>query len=308
MTTNDQLFKVSYEEYVKTTNMFFVNEELEKRIEKEVQLATETLCSRMSGIFTEAGLEAYVRDDKDAIDNLISIMNISSEKFKRVVTTLRLEKGHAITSEWDLGKIRTMMIERQAFMTEICHLLRSGANDVKYQKMIPKFYLENFTIDATTMARLSNPDDLRRLIKKSIEGKYNISVGNAYVAEIEKHIAKMCFAQGLTYEMNKEVPLLGRSVDFAIPNAKKPYVLISLSYNITTSSTQTRYKEVAEAASTAIREYNACHDKPIAFVNFLDGAGWVGRQSDLRAIHLCSTFALHLSTIDKLDGILKQYC
>lgn len=126
----------------------------------------------MKGIFTEGGLEKYIKDDSDSLDNLISIMNISSEKFKRVITTLRLEKGHEITGEWDLSKIRAMMIERPAFMSEVCHLLREGANDPKYQSMIPKFYLENFVIDSSTMARLSNPDDLRRLIKKGIEGKY----------------------------------------------------------------------------------------------------------------------------------------
>ncbi len=305
---NMPLQKTPYEDYVKSTNMFFVDPALEEKFEKEIRFASETLGTRMRGINTEKGLEAYIRDDKDSIDNLISIMNISSEKFKRVITTLRLEKGHNISGEWDLGKIRTMMLERPAFMAEICHLLREGANDPKYQRMIPTFYLENFVIDESTMARLTNPDDLRRLIKKGIEGKYNISIGNAYVSEIEKRIAKMCFNQGLTYECNKDVALLGRAFNFAMPNANKPTVLISVSYNITTSSTQTRYKDAAEAASSIIREYNKTHDRQIALVNVLDGAGWVGRQSDLRAIHLCSTFMLHLDTMDQLDSILRKYC
>lgn len=300
--------KVPYEDYVKSTNMFFVDAKLEEGFEKEIRFASDTLCTRMSSINSEKGLEDYIREDKDSLENLISIMNISSEKFKRVITTLRLEKGHSISGEWDLAKIRTMMIERPAFMSEVCHLLRDGANDPKYQSMIPTFYLENFVIDDSTMARLSNPDDLRRLIKKGIEGKYNIRVGSAYVSEIEKHISQLCFNQGLTYECNKEVPILGRTFNFSIPNAKKPTVVISASYNITTSSTQTRYKEAAESASTAIREYNNSHDRPIALVNILDGAGWVGRQSDLRAIHLCSTYMLHLSTMDQLDSILRKYC
>ena len=304
----NELQKMPYDEYVKTTNMFFVSDELESRYEKEICYATETLCNRMSGIFTKDGLETYIREDKEALNNLISIMNISSEKFKRVITALRLEKGHSITGEWDLGKIRAMMLERPAFMQEVCHLLREGSKDEKYRRMIPYFYLENFVIDKSTMARLSNPDDLRRLIKKGVEGKYNIHVGNAYLSEITKQIEKMCFEQGLTMDQNKEVPLLGHAFDFAIPNAREPKVVISVSYNITTSSTQTRYKEAAESISTKIRNYNQSHDRPIAFVNILDGAGWVGRQSDLRAIHLCSTYMLHLNTIDQLDQILRCYC
>ncbi len=308
MELNCNVSKASYEDYVKTTNMFYVNPELEEQMEEEVQSAVTTLCARMGGIFTDEGLEGYIRNDEDAIDNLISIMNISSEKFKRVITTLRLEKGHMITGEWDTKKIRAMMIERPAFMEEVCHLLRDGANDPKYKEMIPSFYLENFVINSTTMARLSNPDDLRRLIKKSVEGKYNIYSGNGYISEIEKHISDVCFKEGLTFDYKEDVPLLGRPMDFSIPNAKHPTLLVSTSYNITTSSGQTRFKENMESAAKIIRDYNANHDKPIALVTFLDGAGWVGRQSDYRAIHLCSTFALHLNTIDQIDQIIKAYC
>lgn len=307
-TVYEKATKVPYDEFVKTTNMFFVDPNYENSIEKDIQYATKTLCSRMKGIFTEEGLETYIREDEEAIDNLISIMNISSEKFKRVITTLRLEKGHSITGEWDLSKIRKMMIERPAFMEEVCYLLRNGANDPKYQKLIPHFYLENFVIDSSTMARLANPDDLRRLIKKGSEGKYNIGIGSAYFSAVQKKIDSLCFAEGLTYTINKVVPVIGRVADFVIPNEQHPLIIIDLSYNITTSSTQTRYKDAAEKASTAIREYNASHDKPIALVNILDGAGWVGRQSDLRAIHLCSHYMFHLDTLDQLLPVLKQYC
>lgn len=300
--------KVDFDEYVRTTNMFFIDEEYEESMEKEITYATDTLCMRMRGIFTDEGLEAYIRDDKEALDNLISIMNISSEKFKRVITTLRLEKGHTITGEWDLAKIRAMMIERKPFMQEVCYLLRNGANDPKYQQLIPKYYLENFVIDNSTMARLSNPDDLRRLIKKGAEGRYNIGIGNAYFAAVQKKIADYCFKEGLTFAVNKEVPLVGRVVDFAIPNERTPQILIDLSYNITTSSTQTRYKDAAEKAASKIREYNLSHDKKVALINVLDGAGWVGRQSDFRAIHLCSTYVLHLSTIEQLRDIMQIYC
>ena len=165
--------KPEYNEYIKTTGMFYIDADLEAAIEQEVKLATDTLWSRMKGIATADGLKQYIKDDPEALDNLISLMNVSSEKFKRVITTLRLEKGHSITGEWDLAKIRSMMIERPVFMDEVCELLSNGANDPKYQKLIPPFYLENFVIDSSTMARLSHPDDLRRLIKKGVEGRYN---------------------------------------------------------------------------------------------------------------------------------------
>jgi hypothetical protein len=262
----------------------------------------------MKGIATADGLKQYIKDDPEALDNLISLMNVSSEKFKRVITTLRLEKGHSITGEWDLAKVRTMMIERPVFMDEVCELLSNGANDPKYQKLIPPFYLENFVIDSSTMARLSNPDDLRRLIKKGVEGRYNNQIGSSYYRAVEAAISKLCFAEGLTYVTNKHIPLIGRTAHFAIPNERNPLVIIDVSYNITTSSTQTRFKDAVEKAAAQIREHNITAKRPVALVNVLDGAGWVGRQSDYRAIHLCSTFALHITTLDQLKQIISEYC
>lgn len=300
--------KPNYNDYIKTTAMFYIDSSLEVELESEIKYATDTLWSRMKGIATPSGLQQYIRDDEDAIDNLISLMNISSEKFKRVITTLRLEKGHTITGEWDLAKIRTMMIERPAFMQEVCELLSNGANDPKFQKLIPHFYLENFVIDSATMARLSNPDDLRRLIKKGLEGKYNNQIGDSYYNAIQQAVHSICFDEGLTYTTNKSIPLIDRTAHFAIPNERKPRVIIDISYNITTSSTQSRFKVAAEKAASAVREYNANADHPIAYVCILDGAGWVGRQADYRAIHLCSTYALHISTLDQLKEIIKAYC
>ena len=300
--------KPEYDEYIKTTGMFYIDAELETTMEQEVKLATDTLWSRMKGIATPEGLREYIKDDPDSLDNIISLMNISSEKFKRVITALRLEKGHSITGEWDLKKIRAMMIERPDFMDEVCDLLSNGAKDPKYQKLIPPFYLENFAIDSSTMARLSNPDDLRRLIKKGVEGRYNNQIGSSYYKAVEKAINDICFAEGLTYVTNKHIPLIGRTAHFAIPNERNPLVIIDVSYNITTSSTQTRFKEASEKAAVTIREHNLAGNRLVALVNVLDGAGWVGRQSDYRAIHLCTSYALHLSTIDQLQAIFKSYC
>lgn len=302
------LNKPDYNDYIKTTGMFYIDPELENAIEQEVKRATDSLWSRMKGIATSDGLKQYIKDDPQSLDNLISLMNISSEKFKRVITTLRLEKGHSITGEWDLSKIRSMMIERPCFMNEVCDLLSNGANNTKYQQLIPPFYIENFVIDSSTMARLSNPDDLRRLIKKGVEGRYNNQIGSSYYKAVESAVAQMCFREGLTYVTNKHIQLIGRTAHIAIPNEVNPLVIIDVSYNITTSSTQTRYKEAAEQAATRIRDYNASSEKKVALVNVLDGAGWVGRQSDYRAVHHCTTFALHLSTINHLAEILKSYC
>lgn len=308
MDNQSRINKVSYEEFIKSTTLFFISDHVETSYIKEIDAATSSLAIKMRGISSEEGLKDYIRSDVNSIDNLLSIMNISSEKFKRVITSLRIEKGYQISGEWDLKKIRNMMVERSSFMDEICYLLRNGANDKKYKQLIPSFYLENFRIDESTIARLSNPDDLRRLIKKGMEGRYNISIGNAYASEVEKKISLICKKRGILFDKNKMIPTLGKAFDFVILDNDRPSILITLSYNITTSSTQTRYKEAVESASVFVREYNNSHPKKMALVTILDGAGWIGRQSDLRAIHLCSTYLLNINTIDQLDNIVQYYC
>lgn len=304
----DKLSKVKYEDYVRTTEMFYVDPAIDIEIEKEVSNAVSSLCHRMQGINSIEGLKDYIKTDENSLEYLINLMNISSEKFKRVITTLRVEKGHEIHGEWSLDKVRTMMLERPGFMDEVCDLLLNGANNPKYTSIIPMFYLENFVINSSTMARLYNPDDLRRLIKKGLEGKYNSSISNSYYHEIELAVKDACDNEGVDYSAHCNVPLIGRTVDFVIPDEKNPTILIDLSYNVTTSSTQTRYKDKEEKAASIIREYNRNAANPIALVNVLDGAGWVGRQSDLRAIYMCSTYVLHISTKNDIAKIVSQYC
>ena len=42
-------------------------------------------------------------------------------------------------------------------------------------------------------------------------------------------------------------------------------------------------------------------------VNYCDGFGWIGRQSDLYRIYEASDFVLSQRTLHMLDGILDEY-
>ena len=45
----------------------------------------------------------------------------------------------------------------------------------------------------------------------------------------------------------------------------------------------------------------------IIYVNFLDGAGWIGRQADLREIHRCSDYVLNFNNMCLLEDIIDAY-
>ena len=90
-------------------------------------------------------------------------------------------------------------------MDEICDLLMKGANLDKYKELIPAFYLENFLIDAATLGRLASPDDIRRLIKKGLEGSYNNKLGDSFFKSASDVITSGCDKAGLTYTIKNNV-------------------------------------------------------------------------------------------------------
>lgn len=307
--TIDKPKAITTEEFIKSATIFYLDKELEKSYSTEVQNSVNSLSTKLKHINTKEGLKKYIKEDKDSLDNITCLLNISTEKFKRIITMLRLEKGHMPTTEWSLNKTRTQMIEKSVFMDEVCDLLMDGVNLPKYRELIPEFYLENFTITINTIARLANPDDVRRLIKKGLEGRYNNNIGDSFFKFASETIMNICDKTGLTYSVKKEVPLLGRPFGVSIPDENNPRILIDIAYNITTSSAQTDYAKQAEETASLIRKKNEGkpNNEKIVYINLLDGAGWVARRSDLERIQRSSDYLVNLKTLSNIDEIINYY-
>ena len=47
--------------------------------------------------------------------------------------------------------------------------------------------------------------------------------------------------------------------------------------------------------------------KKVIYINFLDGAGWIGRQADMREIHRCSDYVLNFNNINILEDIIDEF-
>lgn len=309
MMMNKKPKNMSTEEFIRSATMFYVDKELEKHYSDEVRNCVNSLSSKLNHIDTKDGLKKYILDDRNSLNYITSLLNISTEKFKRIITMLRLEKNHMPTTEWNLSKTRLQMLEKSEFMDEICELLMNGANLPRYKELIPEFYLENFSIGLNTVNRLANPDDVKRLIKKGFAGRYNNKIGDSFFKFASDSITKMCDITGLTYAIKKKVPLIGRLFDLAIPDENNPQLLIDISYSITTSSTQTNYAKNVEETASILRKKN--EGKPetqkIILVNLLDGAGWVARRSDLEKIQRFSDYLINLKTLSSIDEIINYY-
>ena len=293
--------KISYDDLIKTITMFWIDRDLEDSISKEVNAAVSSLSTKLTKIDTKDGLKEYIASDKDSLGKILSLMEISEEKFKRIISMLRRERKYTFSTEWSLEKTRTMLLANTSLMEDVCELLMNGANSERYRRKIPDFYRESFKIDSSTMARLTDSAELARLAKSRIDVKYNNSVAGIVIRKVEDAVKLTCDLEGLTYVKNKNIIAFDKSFLFTIPDVNNPKIVIDCSYNITTSSTQSKYAEKIKDTRKQIKE----HGRAVLIVNVLEGAGWVGRQSDFKTIYDNSDYTLNLANIGILDQIIR---
>ena len=298
--------KLTYDELFNSTTMFYMNDRYEAEIEEEVRSKTADISVGLRTIKDKESLKRYIIYHKDALDNLTSVAEISVERFKRMVSMIRKDRGFVFATEWSLGKIRTAMMDSPAMMESILNLIWNGKNDEKMKACIPAFYLENMAMDETTLKKLQDESLVRQLVKRGLEGRYSNGIGDAVLADIEREIKRVCAKHGLEYQKNVRVPLLDRAVSFVLESPMQPKLIIDVSYSVTTSSSQGSKKEAARKTVEVLSREKAA-GRNIVFVNFLDGAGWIGRQADMREIHRCSDYVLNFQNLGMLEDIIDAH-
>ena len=286
--------------------MFYVNDKYEEEMEKEVQAKVDELAGELQFIHSKEDLKQYIIDHKDALDNLTSLMEISTERFKRMVSMIRKDRGFVFSTEWGLGKIRTAMMDSPAMMESVLDLLYDGRNDERMKAKIPFFYLDNMGITEATLAKLQNKDSIRLFVKRGLEGKYSNNIGDLILEDIERKINQVCVKHGLDYEKNVRVSILDRAVSFVLESPTDPKIIIDVSYSVTTSSAQGNKKNAARKTEDTLKKEREKGNQ-IIYVNFLDGAGWIGRQADMREIHRCSDYVINFNNLNLIEDIITSY-
>ena len=145
---------------MESLSYFFVYPEVSERLIREINQRVDSLKDSMQYINTKKGLIDYITSERESLDNIIMILNVSEEYFKRIITMIRARHGLEVSSEWSLNLTRNYFLNNQWFRDELCNLLLNGAEDKELSKLIPMYNLRSFKIDATTIARLSNRDQI----------------------------------------------------------------------------------------------------------------------------------------------------
>lgn len=298
--------KLTYDELFNSATMFYINEGCEKSIKGMIDSQTADILVGLRTISSKETLKQYIVEHKDALDCLTSVAEISEERFKRMVSMIRKDRGFVFATEWGLSKIRSAMMESPAMMESILNLIWDGKNDPKMQACIPSFYLDNMTMDQSTLDKIKDERSVRQLVKRGLEGTYSNMIGDAILFDIEKELKRVCAKHGLEFQKNVRIPKLDRAASFVLETPAKPKLILDVSYSVTTSSSQGSKKEAARKTEAVVKAERAAGNN-IIFVNFIDGAGWIGRQADLREIHRCSDYVLNFRNMGLLEDIIDAH-
>lgn len=292
--------KLSKNEALKSITMFLIDEKTEAKYQKKIATELQEYQNSMLSIATKEGLEEFIRNDENAIERLTTILGLSGERFNRVISTLRVQKGFLFTTEWSDSVLRNSLLENQTWMDEFCELLLNGRNIPQYQAIIPSFTLNYFHIDAEVIARICSDDVLGRQIKSSCSTKYNKEITYAYAKRVDDKIRSIVGTYGLHYE-NMLLPD-GPNESLNLIHDTEKYIIVSYQYSVTTGKGQSDFADKL----TNIRRMVRGNEK-IKMLSLLDGAGWLVRGSDWNEVYGSCDYFLTLNTLDQLDDIIKEY-
>lgn len=291
------MLKLSHDNAIKSTLMFWVDEQIESKYEDLYEKEMPKYDSLLS-IRTKEELQSFIKNERESIKLLTTILGISGEKFKRVITLLRVRKGYTISTEWADNKVRTELCGSQNLMNEFCDLF---FNQSVYKNLIPRSILNDFRLDREWLIHVCSKDMLLKMIKTSYTTAYNGECANAYQEKVTESITAYTDKYGLSFGKVIHNAILKSESLYTISNDEKS-IIVTMNYTVTTSNNQTRYYDKIQKIRSAI-----AGNRNYMLINILDGAGWVARGSDYQKIYTDCNYFLNLANIDKIKTIITEY-
>jgi hypothetical protein len=169
-------------------------------------------------------------------------------------------------------------------------------------------FLENLILEKLNYREIGTiPQALREIrYKESTIGTYGALKGHKVEAKIREQLERIHSIHRISYEKGRS-RFINVDIDFAIPTLNDPWVIVMSSFQETTSSGQTTKVRDMLAAYTRINESNSRFGENRAFINFVDGGGWLARKRDMeRLVSQCHYF-VNLQTIGLLEEIILNH-
>lgn len=250
-------------------------------------------------------LARFLQADANFLGIVLALTNLSQEKFLRILSAERFAKGD-FGREWGIKRLVRKLNVEPGFAERIAQLFLEGRDSHLLVEQVAAFYLDQLSLPANWDNVIRDPKLIQNVIRRKLAGEYTDKKGDAVEAIIRSKLDRIEQEYGATHAKG-QVQLIGKEIDHAIPSTLDPFVMIMTSYMETTSSNQTtRANEQSEMYGIIQRE-NRRYGTKRAFVNFVDGAGWLARRSDLRKMHEGCDYMVNLKTLGQLEAIICKH-
>lgn len=304
---SEQLRKMTFQKVIDTSLPFYNDEKLEEKFDSFIkERVTEIIKHRKTtdnAKVTTKNLISFLRDEPNGLLRILGKLYLSEEKFKRIITLLRKLEG-AFNKEWSIKRINKELRINDSFAQRIAKIFIDGKKDTILKEHLPRFYRERLNL--TSLSEHLEKDELTIKLKDKYMGTYSNWKGDLVEGLIKSGLEKIKKKYGIGYAAGK-TPIIDVTVDWAIPNLEDPYVLIMSTYQETTSSGQSTKTRDMLTCFEKISHRNIHYQENRAFINFVDGGGWLARQKDLRRLVDGCHYFLNIKTLPMLEAIVLSH-
>jgi len=249
-------------------------------------------------------LAGLLKANRDFLGVVLSIINLSQEKFLRILSADRFAQAD-YGNEWSIDRIHAKLRTESGFAQHIAQLFLDGRNSPLLAERVASFYLEQLSLPTKWHEIILDPQLVRKAIRQKLAGEYNDGKGDAIELAIRQQLDAVCDKYGVTHSKG-QVQVVNKEVDHAIPSTQNAHVLMMSSYMETTSSSQTDRADKQAVMYSALKLAHG-NFKNRVLVNFVDGAGWLARRSDLARMHQHCDYIVNLNTLDRLEAIICKH-
>jgi hypothetical protein len=293
--------KISWDEAFKNTTFFFVDSSIEAFYENELTKRVSDITQKIAPLSKPNGVLNFIKNEEDSLSTLITLLGISGERLKRIVSMIRADYGHVFETEWDHAAMRGKLLQNPQILEDVCELFSCGYVSPKFASRIPHLILQKFRIDDTTLKRVNNTDFLRELVQKKLDVEYYTKYKEAYDEMVYNKLQPIADKYGLEIMRDTTPDGCTHQASHILKSGAKS-IIINESYNLTTGQGQSVYQR------NLAQMYGTLRDNPnTLLVNMLDGAGWIARGSDYRQIYYNCNYFFNLKTLDKIEDLVIDF-
>jgi len=297
--------KPSLQAFIETCTPLAKIDSLEHSFRDRVDSIASALLGYVSSDDPVENLSRFLKADRNFLGIILALTNLSQEKFLRILSAERFARSD-FGSEWGIDALHRKLEIEIGFAERVAQLFLEGRNSPLLLEQVASFYLDQLSLPIEWSSIVQDPNLIQNIIRRKLAGEYSDAKGDAIEAIIRGALDEIQVRYGVTHGKG-QVRLVRKEVDHALPSTDDAYVLIMTSYLETTSSHQTaRANEQTEMYLT-LQQENIRYGSKRILVNFVDGAGWLARRSDLRKMVDGCDYIINLKTLDRLEAIICKY-